>query len=159
MLVAHRPGSGKTLAAIFTALELLLTNRITSVFILVPQGYWENEVNRVLGGDDDTKQLKNLVTVLTHRKGLNDMMATGEGEGNNNAYRQKLPTAMLIVDEAHNMRTKICLTDEIRQTASIAEWSKMLRKTMQGGGRRGIGSNLGGNPGEGITWRVPARRP
>jgi hypothetical protein len=102
LIVAHKPGSGKTISALRTIWELLRLQRISSAFVIVPNnvvGYWEREAARLLGPD-----MSGSVFVMTHRQGLCFLEEQVDDAA--------MANALLVVDEAHNMRTRIEVRDQ-----------------------------------------------
>jgi superfamily II DNA or RNA helicase len=102
LIVAHAMGCGKTVSALASARALFAAGHIRRVVIAVPKTvleYWHSKV-RELGLD---REAGLEVEVGTHHKGL-VAAATGLAQDPESAKQ-----TLLIVDEAHNMRTYIDL--------------------------------------------------
>lgn len=153
LLLAYQTGSGKTVTACFTAIQLLINKIVEKVFIVLPNNvllncnfqydfirlfiYLNNQlklfdINNIIKGEDSiyTMYLKcfdistdNSICFLKH----DEIKKLYEKNNTNSSILRYIPNSLLIIDEAHHMcNLKNLKNKSISDTLTISNTLTML---------------------------------
>lgn len=102
LIVSHQMGSGKTLTAVTFSQCYLKNNPKGTVMIVTPASLLQNFKKEILAfGADDKDPRYKFMTLQT--------FANQYGSGNSSKRSRCAPNTLLIIDEAHNLRTNVTL--------------------------------------------------